>query len=242
MGDDFSTLQVYTGLPTTVASRENLIRVVRESVTTSNFIEIQNKDELHDRVIVIGPAEHTPWLAVYDSVCCYDDNNEFKLLFSYSEFVGLAEAISNKYGPSVIINMDDSCSVAFQLFVGGHLVDKYQDNPTIGHLVKAGKWSETEHKVNGGQPEIWIKHLGLKNEMTATLRKTWSFDGKGVSSPTILENTAKLLGWNEHLCRTGYNISADGIPYPYQMITSNYSGYPDSEFTELYFVQSQKSS
>jgi hypothetical protein len=241
MGDDFSTLQVFAG-SSSVASRENLISVVRESLSASGFLEIFTKDEFHNRVVVIGPTENTPWLTVYDSSCSYDNNNRFKLLFSFSAFTEFVKAISANFGPSVIISMDDSCSVAFELFVDGQSVDRYQDNPTIGHLVKAGKWSEAERKINAGHPEIWVKHLGLEDEMANTLRRAWTTDGYRVSSPMILKNTAKVLGWNEHLCRTGYNIGADGISYPYQMITSNYAGYPENEFTELYFAQSEKSS
>jgi hypothetical protein len=241
MGDDFSTLQVYTG-SSTVARRESLVSVVRESLIASNFIEVLSKDEFHNRVVVIGPTENTPWLTVYDSACSYDDHNKFKLLFSFPAFAELVKAISIKFGPSVIINMDDSCSVALELFVAGELVDRYQDNPTIGHLVKVGKWSDVERQANAGHPEIWVRHLELNDEMTDTLRQVWTTEGYKVSSPTILKNTAKFLGWNEHLCRTGYNIGADGVPYPYQMITSNYAGYTDNEFTELYFAQSEKSS
>jgi hypothetical protein len=195
-----------------------------------------------NRVVVVGPTENSPWLTVYDSACSYDDHHRFKLLFSFPASTELARAISSKYGPCVIINMDDSCSVAFELFVDGRIIDRYQDNPTIGHLVKAGKWSEAERKVNAGHPEVWVEYLGLKDEMANTLKQVWKNDGYRVSSPTILKNTAKVLGWNEHLCRTGYNIGADGIPYPYQVITSNYAGYSENEFTELYFTQSEKSS
>ena len=241
MGDDFSTLQVYRR-STAVARRESLISVVRESLGESNFIEVLSKDEFHNRVVVVGPTENAPWLTVYDSACSYDNHNKFKLLFSFPAFMQLVKAISIRFGPSVVINMDDSCSLGFELFVDGQLVDRYQDNPTIGHLVQVGKWSEAERKANAGHPELWVKYLGLENGLTGTLRQVWTTDGYRVSSPTILKNTAKVLGWNEHLCRTGYNIGADGVPYPYHVITSNYAGYPDHEFKELYFVQSEKSS
>ena len=242
MGDDFFSLQVYTGQSPSAEIRKKLIRVVKESLTASNFVEIPGKEQLHNRIIAIGPEENTPWLAVYDSITYPDDSSQFELLVSVSEFVKLAKAISVDVGPSVIIHMDDSCSVGFELFVAGQLVDKYQDNPTIGWLVRRGKWSETERKVHAGQPEVWIKNLGLKDDDAAVLRQAWPTDGQGVSSPTILKNTAKILGWNEHLCRTGYNIGADGIPHPYQVIASNYAGYGDNDFEELYFFRPQSSS
>src|ERR687887_282787 len=172
MGDDFATLQVYTG-SSTVARREDLLSVVREILSASNFREVLSKDEFHNRVIVVGPTENTSWLAVYDSACSYDNYNKFELLFSFPAFIELAKAISSKFGPSVTINMDDSCSVEFGLFVDGQLVDRYQDNPTIAHLVKAGKWSEALRKANAGHPETWIKHLGLKDELTTSLRQVW---------------------------------------------------------------------
>jgi hypothetical protein len=241
MGDDFSTLQVYTGA-STIERREHLISVVRESLSASNFMEVLSKDEFHNRIVVVGPTENTPWLTIYDSACSYDEHNKFKLLFSFPAFTELVKAISIRFGPSVVINMDDSCSVALELFVAGELVDRYQDNPTIGHLVQVGNWSDAERRANAGHPEIWVKYLGLIVEMANTLRRVWTTDGYSISSPTVLKNTAKLLGWNEHLCRTGYTIGADGVPYPYQIITSNYAGYPDNVFTELYFAQSEKSS
>jgi hypothetical protein len=241
MGDDFSTLQVYTG-SLNVTSRDNLISVVRECLSTSNFIEVLSKDEFHNRVVVVGPTENSPWLTVYDSACSYDNYNKFKLLFSYPAFTELVKAISVKFGPSVKIDMDDSCSVAFELFVDGKLVDRYQDNPTIGHLFTVGKWSDAERKANAGHPKLWVKYLRLENRITSTLGQVWMTHDYSVSSPMILKNTARVLGWNEHLCRTGYNIGADGVPYPYQVITSNYAGYSDDDFLELYFAPVEKSS
>ena len=238
MGDDFSTLQIYTG-SSSVARRDSLISIIKETLTSSNFVEVLSKDEFHNRVVIVGPTESTPWLTVYDSVCSHDNHNKFKLLFSFPAFTELVEAISATFGPSVAINMDDSCSVSFELFVDGKLLDHYQDNPTIGYLVTVGKWGEIERTENAGHPEIWAKHLGLENSTVDSLRQVWDSGG---SSPSVLKRTAKLLGWNEHLCRTGYNVGADGVPYPYKMITSNYAGYDDSAFKELYFAQTEKSS
>jgi hypothetical protein len=59
MGDDFSTLQVYTGSPAG-ARRESLFSVVRESLSASNFVEVLSKEEFHNRVVVIGPSESNP--------------------------------------------------------------------------------------------------------------------------------------------------------------------------------------
>jgi hypothetical protein len=84
--------------------------------------------------------------------------------------------------------------------------------------------------------------LGLDDEATDMLRQGWTTDEYKVSSPTILKNTARILGWNEHLCRTGYNIGTDGVPYPYQVITSHYAGYSEDDFSELYFAPVEKSS
>ena len=238
MGDDFSTLQVYTSLPS-VERRDALISAVKEALSANNFSEVPSKDEFHNRVVVVGPKESTPWLTVYDSACSLDNHSKFKLLFSFPAFTELVKSISMMFGPSVIINMDDSCSVAFELFVNGELIDHYQDNPTIGHLVTIGKWSEAERTRNAGHPETWAGHLGFEDGTADSLEQVW---GSGGSSPSILKRTAKLLGWNEHLCRTGYNIGADGVPYPYQVITSNYAGYNDNVFKELYFAQTEKSS
>jgi len=241
MGDDFSTLQVYTG-SATVARRDSLISVVKEALSASGFIEVPSKDEFHNRVVVIGPTEKSSWLTIYDSACSFDNHSKFKLLFSFPAFTELVKAISTEFGPAVIINMDDSCSVAFQLFVDGQLIDHYQDNPTIGHLVTVGKWNEAERLASVGHPEKWVEHLDLQDSTVDSLRRIWEMRGYSTSSPSILKRTAELFGWNEHLCRTGYNIGADGIPYPYQMITSNYAGYADSEFRELYFAQTEKPS
>jgi hypothetical protein len=138
--------------------------------------------------------------------------------------------------------MDDSCSLALELFVNGHLVDRYQDHPTIGHLVRAGNWSDAARKANAGHPQTWVQYFGLDDDLTDALRQAWITDGYKVSSPTILNNPARVLGWNEHLCRTGYNIGADGVPYPYQVIASNYAGYSEDDFSELYFAPVEKSS
>ncbi|MFT3893407.1 MAG: hypothetical protein QM730_17400 [Anaerolineales bacterium] len=95
MGDDFSTLQVHTG-SSIIARRESLISVVREALGANNCIEVLSKDEFHNRVIVVGPAETNPWLTVYNSICSYDDDHKFDLLFSFPEFTKLVMSISLK--------------------------------------------------------------------------------------------------------------------------------------------------
>jgi hypothetical protein len=37
-------------------------------------------------------------------------------------------------------------------------------------------------------------------------------------------------------------MGADGVPYPYHVIASNYAGYSEDNFSELYFAPVEKSS
>ena len=235
MGDDYFTMQVYAGQHPSTQRREHLIQVVQEALKSSNFAEKSNIDQPHNRIIVIGPLDSTPWLSVFDSIT-YEAEGDFPLLVSPSEFWELAKAVSTGFGPAVIIHMDDSCSIAFRLFVDGQLVDEYQDKPTIGWAVSRGNWSEAERKAYVGHPEIWISSLGLQDEsLIPSLRQAWPTDKTKTSSTTILADTAKILGWNGHLCSTGFSIGADGIPYPYQAITSSY--FTQAQFLELYFLR-----
>lgn len=68
----------------------------------------------------------------------------YLLLFSFPEFTEFVKDISSQFGPSVIIRMDDSCALSFQLFVNGQAIDEYADAPTLGQALYMGGWTEEQ--------------------------------------------------------------------------------------------------
>ncbi len=248
MGDDYATLQVYVGQVSPFEARQTLLRVVIELLTTRGFIHVPSEAHFPNRVIAVGPAENRPWLAVYDSMSgpYYgstdepDEENDRALLFSFTDYVELVKGISRQFGPSVIIQMDDSCAVSFELFVGGQVVDEYADSPTLGCALYMGGWTEEQRKKKAGQPEIWGKHLGLAAEAVAELRQRWPLDKKknGDCSTGILDSTAKILDWNENLCSTGYFLGGDiSTSLKYKYFLSRWF-HPD-DFIEIYFRKNE---
>jgi hypothetical protein len=236
VGDDYSTLQVFTGEISPVEARQILIETVNECLKRDGFVEVSSIEQRHNRIIAIGPAEKRPWLALYDSVSAPDDESEFELLYSYRYFTELIKCISVQFGPAVRVVMDDSCSISFELFVDGQVIDRYQDAPTIGWLIKKADWTREEREANAGRPEAWVRYLGLEATVADELREAWPRNKKEayVSSTTIRNDTARLLGWNKYFCMTGYNIGADGIPFLYKVPFSSWDVDPD-DFEELYF-------
>ena len=236
MGDDYSTMQVYVGQSPPAAARQTVIDTIVALLKEHGFVYVPERTHFHNRVVAVGPAENTPWLAVYDSISDPDDVSEFELLCSFPDFVALANGLSQHAFPTAIIQMDDSYAVTLELLVAGESVDKYADSPGFGWLLHHGEWPEEERKKFAGHPEIWAHHLGLSEETMIALREAWPLSKKEdyISSTQILDNTAVCLGWNPAFCATGYNIGADGIPYPYDVPLSAW-GLDPTEFTELYF-------
>ena len=240
MGDDYSTLQVYTGQTSLKTARQRLIHTIVAIMESQNFFQVPTKDQIHNRVIAVGPAEERPWFAVYDSISFPDEESEFELLHSFSDFKFLAQALSNQFGPAVTIEMDDSCALKLELYIGGKRADVYADSPTIGTIIQKGTWTEAQHRLFGGHPEIWAKYLNLSIEKQNDLRRAWPI-GKGdvyIGSTQILSDTAEILGWNRYFCMTGYNIGAEGIPFSYR-VPFPYWDLDPNDFDELYFLQNE---
>jgi hypothetical protein len=238
MGDDYSTLQVFVGREPFSKSRQLLKQTIITFLETRDFINVLDKEHIHNRVIAIGPADSSDWIAVYDSISYLDEGSEFELLYSFEDFVYLTKAISEQFNPAVKIIMDDSCSVGFELFVGGNSIDRYRDSPGIGWLVHVGEWTEEQRRENAGKPEVWVENLQLEPGAVERLKRVWlQRDVKTRTSPNslkILDDTAEILGCNKYYCSTGYNIGADGVPFNYK-VPFSYWGF--DEFEELYFFK-----
>lgn len=248
MGDDYTTLQVYVGQAPPFEARQTLLHVVTELLETRGFTHVPSEAHFRNRVIAVGPAENRPWLAVYDSMSSPyygptdgpDEENDGALLFSFTDHVELVKGISHQFGPSVIIQMDDSCAVSFELFVDGQIIDEYADSPTLGRALYMGGWTEEQRKKKAGQPEIWGKHLGLAAEAVAELRQRWPLDKKkaGDCSTSILNSTAKILDWNKKLCRTGYFLGGD-IPTALKYKYFLFPWFHPDDFKEIYLQKNK---
>lgn len=88
-------------------ARQILSNRIAEYLRRDGFIEASSKGQPHNRIIAIGPAENRPWLALYDSISGPDEESDFILLSSYSDFTELVKCISFRFGPAVRIEMDD---------------------------------------------------------------------------------------------------------------------------------------
>jgi hypothetical protein len=239
MGDDYVTAQVFVGRGTSSKPRYLLKQTVIDFLETQGFVIAPGKEHEHNRVIAIGPTDKSPWIALYDSIGDLDEDREFDLLLSFEDFVALVKGVSKQFNPAVIIQMNDSCSVSFELFAGGRSVDKFQDSPVIGWLVHVGEWTEEQRQEKAGKPDVWVENFQLNHDAGERLRDAWPQRDpqkrKSTNSSRILDDTAEIVGWNKYYCSTGYNVCPDGIPYNYK-VPFSYWGF--DKFEELYFNKS----
>src|SRR5262245_32698361 len=67
MGSFFTNVQVYAGDHSAHDLRSAIIAAIRQQVLDDGLVEVAPDDAAAERVLAIGPADTTRWIAVYDS-------------------------------------------------------------------------------------------------------------------------------------------------------------------------------
>ncbi len=196
MGIDFANYQVFAGRSNAEVIYRDLLSQLPELMVKNGFQAVTQSEDV-DRAIVIGPPDR--WICVYDS--------SVKGINPTSQKAEqLAVALSD-FGPVVNIAMYDSSIVHFFLYQQGHKVDQFVSASSF-YLWYMKKWQpQAGYKESDfyGQLERWSGFLLAPNDADA-LKLAW----KQKLPHDILQQTAKVVGWDSALCQGGYMVSDDG--------------------------------
>ena len=196
MGDDFSNHQIFVGDVEPQAFRRDFMKHLHNALQHQGYDAVQNP-EAANRALAVGKTER--WICLYDSAGSGDITDS-------THFAPLSQALS-KFASVVDIHMDDSCAVHFYLYENGEKMDRFGNSKSTW-----ARWESDEERISfQRKPLLWQRFL--QNARDEKLqRETWD-DGEAT---TILDETARLFGWNEIYCKANLTIDYEGVPVFYR--------------------------
>jgi hypothetical protein len=200
MGSDYYNFQIFAGQENATTVRKRLIAALGfrpERQVDLNLVRLKETDDVEfspniPAAVSVGPPG--PWIALYDSwFGPHDDSLSLYL---------------STIAPIVVISMDDSAAVHFDLYRRGELIDQFANRSSV-----ITRWESEEQKQRfRGRPELWGDLL-LHSSDTSRLRLVWE---EGGYANDILDATIALFGWHPLLSSSGYTVDHDGIPEYYR--------------------------
>src|SRR5215208_6221286 len=127
MGSFFTNVQVYVGDRPAHDLRSAIIGAMQRLVRDDGFVEVDPDDATAERMLLIGPADATRWIAVYDSATEGQDQTQLD---------ALAAALSTvSEGAAVGVLIHDSDVLELRLWHSGARLDSYSSSPDYYGLV-----------------------------------------------------------------------------------------------------------
>jgi hypothetical protein len=220
LGADFATHKIFIDKKETIIEMDKLKNIIKEIMLEEGLESANNEEEANRSFIIIPEGK---WLHLGDSAGTmgYENGNG-------DDFNKFSEKIS-KFYPVIDIHMSDSAAVHFYQYSEEKLIDKFGDKNFPFFAFE----NIDEAKPYEGVIDLWKKFL-IKPENNNELRNTWEqrisgIDKERIDANKILDNTAKLFGWEEPLYCTGYSNDYEGIPEKYD----KFLGYYDKNFDYL---------
>lgn len=187
MGSFFTNVQVHTGEAPAQEARAAAVEAVRGWVARTGYEEMAEEDaDVADRLVLVAPADQTPWIAVYDEAT---EDQDTRLLDS------LAEALSAGGRAAVSVLVHDSDVLQLRLCQDGRLADVFNSRPDY-----FDELSDEERARVAGQPERWRPVLA-DGATPDDLRLAWMQPAVRVEE--VLSQVARLLGMDPRRCAIG---------------------------------------
>lgn len=203
MGAFFTNVQVHVGSQSSEAVRNRIAEILCAWITSQGFEQGEDDSVEPDRVVLIAPADDTPWISTYDEVT--EDQDEQVLR-------ELTQRVSAAANAAVGVLVHDSDVLQLYLCRDGSVIDAFNNQPDyfVGVLPGVPAPSDADREQAAGHSERWAALLGPP-ATPCDLRAAW--DTRPVRVEDMLARVAAVLGWDAARCATGLtNLRQDRPP------------------------------